>query len=83
VQPQGPSDILPVVRVNALLPAKIGASTRRVALGMVVNCSPSMSRVEISWSVPTYRLDWVVVGYAGAAIGTPWSAGGSEWRPPF
>jgi len=27
-------------------------------------------RPEISWSVPTYRLDWGVLGYSRAAIST-------------
>ena len=27
-----------------------------------------------------YRLDWIVQGYAAAAIGMPWRADGREWR---
>ena len=31
-------------------------------------------RFEISWSVPTYRLDWIVLGYSGVATGAFWDS---------
>src|SRR5215469_8426144 len=43
-------------------------------------------RRDFGISLPTYRLDWVVLSYSKAAIGTPYdlpgSAGGCEWTPP-
>src|SRR6516165_7544115 len=32
-------------------------------------------RFKISWSVPTYRLDWIVQGYAGSARWHLWGFG--------
>ena len=39
------------------VPAKIGASAR-----LSTSRSVRRYRFEISWSVPTYRLDWIVLG---------------------
>ena len=43
-------------------------------------------RFKISWSVPTYRLDWIVLGYSRCRpLAPPMSADGRQWRhdPPM
>jgi len=39
-------------------------------------------RFKIFWSVPTYRLDWVVLSYSRCRpLAPPMSADGCQWRP--
>ena len=52
------------------IPATIGASTRSLRNVEISVKIP----FEISWSVPTYRLDCVAVGYSGVTTGAFWDS---------
>jgi hypothetical protein len=58
-------DVL-LVRVDELRPA---THVRPLARRSTLRSVPRY-RFEISWSVPKYQLDWIVLGYSRAAVGT-------------
>src|SRR5262249_59437519 len=62
-------DVL-LVRVDALRPA---THVRPRARRSTVRPVPKY-RFKIYWSVPTYRLDCVAVGYSGVATGAFWDS---------
>jgi hypothetical protein len=65
-----------------------GCRTRieaRLSVPLLATRSVPRYRFEIcEWFVPTYRLDWIVLGYSWCRpLAPPMNADGRQWRPHY